>query len=189
MSDTPTDPEPMRLGPGVWRLDPAAAHATFRVRHLWGLVVVRGHFERVEGQGQAAADGTVSGRVVIAAASLTTGNRQRDAHLRSPDFFDVAGFPEVVVAITRGVPDAAGGFAVTGTLEAAGHRIPLELAASGHLAPDGSVRLAGEVVVDRTRLGMTWGPLGIASTQAAIGLDARFTPPAPARDDASGAEA
>jgi polyisoprenoid-binding protein YceI len=37
------------LAAGRWRLDPSASTAEFRVPHFWGLVTVKGHFERLDG--------------------------------------------------------------------------------------------------------------------------------------------
>jgi polyisoprenoid-binding protein YceI len=52
----------------------------------------------------------------IKAASITTRNDKRDAHLRSDDFFDVAAYPEIVFTSTRIVPKGAGQFEVHGRL-------------------------------------------------------------------------
>ena len=73
---------------GAWTVAPERSSVRFTNRTLWGLVKVTGHFAAIAGNGRIAADGSVSGRLVIAAASLRTGIRRRDEHLRSPDFFD-----------------------------------------------------------------------------------------------------
>ena len=97
-----TEPEPGQPGAhaitlarngelaGQWKLDPQASLVEFRVRHFWHAITVRGSFAEVSGQGTVDPDGTASGTLVIAAASLTTNNKQRDKHLRSADFFDAA---------------------------------------------------------------------------------------------------
>lgn len=64
------------------------------------LVKVTGHFAAIAGNGRIAADGSVSGRLVIAAASLRTGIRRRDEHLHSPDFFDTKRFRDIVVDVS-----------------------------------------------------------------------------------------
>jgi len=162
------------LAPGHWRLDPDRSQATFQVKHFWGAITVRGRFERIEGEGDVAPDGTLRGRVRIAATSLTTKNRQRDTHLRSADFFDVAAHPEVIVTITSGTPTPDGGFALVGTIEAAGRSLPLACPAAATRSGETSVRLEAQAEVDRTRFGMTWSPLAVASSRAVLGLVAQF---------------
>ena len=44
-----TDQTQDQFGVTRWRLDPAASSAEFQVPHFWGLVTVRGHFERLDG--------------------------------------------------------------------------------------------------------------------------------------------
>ena len=72
-----------------WRLDPSASTAEFRVPHFWGLVTVKGHFERLDGHFETDVGGHHRIAFTIEAVSLHTGSRKRDKHLRSADFFDV----------------------------------------------------------------------------------------------------
>ena len=89
-----------------WRLDPAASTAEFRVPHFWGLVTVKGHFERLDGYLELDDRRQRQMTLTIDAASLHTGNSKRDKHLRSGDFFDTANYPEVRFRSTS-VSDAA----------------------------------------------------------------------------------
>jgi polyisoprenoid-binding protein YceI len=78
---------------GTYAVDPAHSRVGFAVKHL-GIATVRGEFGTFEGSlefgdGRAIASGTVS------VASVDTNEPQRDAHLRSPDLFDVERFPEI----------------------------------------------------------------------------------------------
>ena len=159
---------------GSWELDPAGSHADFYVKHFWGAVTVHGWFERVDGEGTVTPDGDVTGRLAIDAASVQTRNGQRDRHLRSGDFFDVERHPQVAVEVTDARPAAEATLVARGALEAAGHRVPVELAVSVEDATPDAVTLRGEVTVDRTRLGMTWSPLGMASKQARLSATLRF---------------
>src|ERR1700733_11731217 len=78
-----------------WRLDPANSSAEFRVPHFWGLLTVKGHFDRLDGGLDADLDGPQRIELTIDAASVSTRNRQRDRHLRSADFFDVDRHPQL----------------------------------------------------------------------------------------------
>jgi polyisoprenoid-binding protein YceI len=79
--------------PGVWTIDPAHTIIRATARHL-GLSRVEGRFTAFAGQITVAEPaGRSSVEVTIEADSIDTGNADRDAHLRSPDFLDVARFP------------------------------------------------------------------------------------------------
>jgi polyisoprenoid-binding protein YceI len=75
---------------GRWQIDPVHSEVSFTVRHLM-ISKVRGRFRTFEGEIVTAADPAASSvTATIDLASVDTGNEQRDAHLRSPDFLDVA---------------------------------------------------------------------------------------------------
>jgi polyisoprenoid-binding protein YceI len=159
---------------GHWALDPHGSRAEFHVKHFWGAITVHGTLDRISGEGAVGTDGSVAGRLVIDASSLSTHNQQRDQHLRSADFFDVEHHPEVVVTVHRAEPLAGTALLCHATLEAAGHEEPLEFIANVDGAAPDAVTLRAEVVLDRTRFGMTWSPLRIAARQARAMLTARF---------------
>jgi len=160
---------------GRWRLDAQASRVEFRVRHFWNAITVRGWFEQVEGEGTVGADGTVSGPLVIGAASLNTKNKQRDKHLRSADFFDAEKHPRVVVTVRQTALAADGQLTAEGTLEAAGISEPVTFTADVIEASAEAVTLRAELAIDRNRFGMTWSPLRIAAMQATGAVTARFT--------------
>jgi polyisoprenoid-binding protein YceI len=56
-------------------------------------VTVKGHFEEYQGRLDLSADPAI--KLTIDAASIQTGNRKRDQHLRSAEFFDVEHHPRV----------------------------------------------------------------------------------------------
>ncbi len=165
-----------RTTAGGWILDPAGSRAGFHVKHFWGAVTVHGQFGRICGEGSVGADGTVTGRVSMDAASLSTKNKRRDEHLRSADFFDVAHHPHVVVTVTA-EPAGPASLACRGTLEAAGHVKPIEFTAHVEDASARAVTLRADAVVDRTEFAMTWSPLGMASAMARVTVQARFARP------------
>src|SRR5262245_14456436 len=83
-------------GTTVWTVDPTHTHAEFGVRHLM-ISTVKGHFSDVAGT-VSIEDGdlaTAQVDITIGAASVDTRVAQRDDHLRSPDFFDVARWPNL----------------------------------------------------------------------------------------------
>ncbi len=80
---------------GTWQIDRSHASVEFVARHLM-IAKVRGRFTDVAGTieiGEVPEQS--SARVTIQAASISTGDEARDAHLRSPDFLDVERFPTI----------------------------------------------------------------------------------------------
>jgi polyisoprenoid-binding protein YceI len=159
---------------GHWVLDPAGSSVGFAVKHFWGAITVRGSFGTIAGDGTVGQDGTVSGALTMDATSLKTRNKQRDQHLRSADFFDVEHHPKVVVTVTAASPAGPDTLACQGTLEAAGHREPIEFTARVNVASENAVVLHAEIEVDRTKFAMTWSPLRVAAFPARGTVVARF---------------
>src|ERR1700746_3984126 len=85
---------------GVWNIVPDRSAITFKIKNMWGLLNVKGRFTDFSGDGQLTGKGAVFGRRDIRAASVSTGIRRRDRHLRSADFFDVERFGEISVVVT-----------------------------------------------------------------------------------------
>jgi polyisoprenoid-binding protein YceI len=86
---------------GTWTVDPAHSSVEFTVKHM-GIANVRGKFTEFEGtleMKQALTDCRARGTVRV--ASVDSGDAQRDEHLRSPDFFDAEGFPEIIFESTH----------------------------------------------------------------------------------------
>jgi polyisoprenoid-binding protein YceI len=80
---------------GTWAVDPAHSKVGFAVKHM-GIATVRGEFTQFQGSleiGDDLSSASASGTVTV--ASVDTNESQRDEHLRSPDFFDAAQFPEI----------------------------------------------------------------------------------------------
>ena len=86
---------------GTWDLDPAHTRLGFAARHAM-VATVRGSFAVFSGTITLdnAEPSKSSAEVQIDAASITTGNEQRDTHLRSPDFLDVEKFPTITFRST-----------------------------------------------------------------------------------------
>lgn len=100
-----------------WDIDPAHSSVQFAVRHMM-VSNVRGEFTKVSGTVQIdSQDHTRSSvQVVIDAASISTRDEQRDQHLRSPDFLDVANFPTIEFRSTRVTRDSNGALKLAGNL-------------------------------------------------------------------------
>lgn len=72
--------------------------------------------------------GAIGASISIDTASLDTGNRRRDEHLRTADFFDADAHPSVVIATTRVEPGSgAESSSVAADVTAAAHTEPVEL--------------------------------------------------------------
>ncbi len=79
-----------------WTFEPGHTAAEFCVRHMM-VTYVRGHFKNVHGTLEFDPESPTLSRLeaVIDASGLWSGERDRDAHLKSPDFLDVERFPEI----------------------------------------------------------------------------------------------
>jgi polyisoprenoid-binding protein YceI len=128
MTATQTTPAAQISGyrAGTWKIDPAHSEAAFTVRHLM-VTKVRGAFTGIDGvivTGEDPLDSRVD--VTIDASSLSTGNPDRDAHVRSADFLDVEQFPTFAFHST-GVREEDGDLVVAGELTLHGVTKPVEL--------------------------------------------------------------
>ena len=86
---------------GTWAVDAAHSSVEFGIKHM-GIATVRGKFTEFEGTlavGEDLASSSVQGNVKV--ASITTDVEQRDAQLRSPDFFNVEEYPEITFESAR----------------------------------------------------------------------------------------
>lgn len=111
---------------GTWVLDPTHTEIGFSVRHLMGKV--RGKFESFEGSivtAENVADSKTTATIRL--ASINTGTADRDAHLRSTDFFGVEENP-VMTFESTGISVDGDDYKVTGNLTIKGVSKPVELA-------------------------------------------------------------
>jgi polyisoprenoid-binding protein YceI len=101
----------------TWKLDPAHTQVNFSARHMM-VTTVRGTFHDVEGTIELdETDPTRSrGEFRVATASVDTNFAARDAHLRSPDFFDVERWPSITFRSTDIRQTGDDAFEVTGEL-------------------------------------------------------------------------
>jgi polyisoprenoid-binding protein YceI len=166
MSITPTEQRTTR-----WTVDVEDASARFAVKTFWGLATVRGRFDRLDGSYEVGPDGPKI-ELTIDADSLDTGNKTRDKHLRSTDFFRVDGHPQVRFTSTRVRHAGDGVLHVEGRLEAAGKVVPLEFDAS--MKPvDRGLEIEATTTVDQRQFGMSSGRLGMIRPPATLHVKAR----------------
>lgn len=148
--------------PTTWTLDASHSTVGFAVRHLM-ISKTRGRFHRFEGAVHLDEEDPSRSHVevTIDAASLDTGAPDRDEHLRSPDFFDVANHPELTFRSTDVVLDGSDRATVTGELTIRGttREVVLDVARIGATEdPWGNERIAYEATteIDRKDFGLTW---------------------------------
>lgn len=146
-----------------WQFDPAHSAAHFSVRHLM-ISNVRGHFSQLSGSvtinPQDPSKSTVE--VAIEAASINTREPQRDEHLRSADFFDVAKHPLLTFRSTRIEARGADEFKVTGQLTIHGVTKEVTLDVEGPTPsvkdPWGNIRagVTASTKINRKDFGLVW---------------------------------
>ncbi|NJD09484.1 MAG: YceI family protein [Gemmatimonadetes bacterium] len=145
-----------------WAIDAAHSNVEFAVKHMM-LATVKGRFGKVDGTVEFAGDELTSARVgvVVDIASIDTRVEQRDAHLRSPDFFDAASHPEMRFVSRDVIAVGADSYRVTGDLTIRGvtRELVLEASFEGEGSdPWGGSRMAFHATgkLDRRDYGLTW---------------------------------
>lgn len=147
---------------GDYDLDPAHSRIGFVARHAM-VTKVRGSFNEFEGGG--ALDAEVPGNshvsLTIQAASVDTRNADRDAHLRSNDFFDMENYPEIRFVSTQIEPLDDAHYRVSGDLTIKGVTKPviIEFEYQGSAVdPYGNHRIGfeGSTVINRKDWGVNW---------------------------------
>lgn len=120
---------------GTWLIDPVHSDVSFTVRHMM-VSKVRGRFAGLRGELRLAEDPLDSSVTAeIDMATIDTGNADRDDHLRSAEYFDVASFPTMHYRSTD-VEQIGADLCVIGDLLLHGTTCPVVL----HLEPNGFMR-------------------------------------------------
>jgi polyisoprenoid-binding protein YceI len=158
---------------GEWVLDGSRSRVSFRSSSLWGLIKVKGQFTGLRGAGHVDSSGDVRGELVIDASSVETGNKKRDQHLRSEDFFAVSKYPEIVFELSQLAPGTDRSL-LSGTLRIIGSSQPLDLAVEIRDQDPSGLTLHAEPTVDRSRWGVAYRKSGMVNMNTALDISARF---------------
>src|SRR5579872_2344132 len=170
-----------------WILDPAHSDVLFSVRHL-GISTVRGQLPGVSGTAEFASGdpSTLKLQIDIDASSISTGNDQRDAHIKGADFLDVEKFPTMSFKSTRVAPEGPGGGKLYGDLTIKGITKEVELHVEGPSPetadPYGNTKIAASAtgVINRKDFGITFnhvmetGSL-LVGEEIKVTIDVQFT--------------
>lgn len=146
-----------------YTLDPTHSVVGFSVTHMM-MSEVHGSFGTVTGTMSYDPNDLAATKVqaTIGVGSIDTNQTQRDDHLRSPDFFDVAQFPEITFVSTSVRAGKKGAFDLTGDLTIHGVTKPVVLHVSPISAemkdPFGNTRVGTRAVgtIKRSDFGLTW---------------------------------
>jgi polyisoprenoid-binding protein YceI len=111
-----------------WITDPAHSEVGFKVKHLV-ISSVSGKFTAFTGEVTADKEDFTDAKISFSADinSITTGNDQRDTHLKSPDFFDATSHPQLTFESTKVEKKGDNEFKITGDLTIRGTKKPVVL--------------------------------------------------------------
>ncbi len=115
-----------QLSAGTWAIDPVHSSIALSVRHLL-VSKVRGHLNVFSGAVVVGEDGAPSVTAEIAVDSIDTRNEQRDAHLKSADYFDVEAHPTATFVSTA-VRESGENYVLDGEFTLKGITRPVSLA-------------------------------------------------------------
>ena len=143
-----------------WTIDPTHSEVSFKVKHLV-ISTVTGYFRKFEGAAESTSDDFEGAKVSFAANidSIDTNQADRDGHLKSPDFFDAANFPQLSFDGT--VRNNGGDYSLVGNLTLRGTTKEVELDVDfGGVAADpyGQTKAGFEIEgkINRKDFGLSW---------------------------------
>ncbi len=146
----------------TWKLDLSHSELLFKVRHLV-ITTVTGQFNNFEATFESANDDFTDAKIDFKAevASISTGDANRDGHLKSPDFFDAASHPDLTFTSNALSKNADGTYSLTGDLSLHGVTLPvtLDVELGGTVVdPYGQHKVGFELngKISRKAFGLTW---------------------------------
>jgi polyisoprenoid-binding protein YceI len=183
---SPTTATEATVSTTTWNIDPVHTVAEFKVKHMM-ISNVKGHFTNVSGVSLLDEGDVTKSRVEasIDAASITTREPQRDAHLKSADFFDVEKFPTLSFKSTSVKRASDTELAIEGDLTIRGVTRNVVFNVEGPTPPAkdpwGNTRLglSATTKINRKDFGLTWNAAletgGIlVGDEVTITLDVQF---------------
>jgi polyisoprenoid-binding protein YceI len=152
---------PGQAGTAIWTIDSAHSVVEFAVKHMM-FSTVKGRFGNLSGTLTVHGDDLAQAgvEVVIDASSIDTRQEQRDAHLRSPDFFDAERWPALTFR-SRSVEKAGDRLRITGDLTIRGvtREVVLDAEELGRGTSPAGRQVTGftaSTAIDRREFGLTW---------------------------------
>ena len=147
----------------TWKIDPAHSSAEFKVKHMM-ISNVKGSIKGISGDLQEhATDSSLSMiEATLDVSTLSTGDAQRDGHVKSADFLDAEKFPTIKFKSTSVEKKGSDEYAVIGDLTIHGVTRPVTLEVEGPSAaqkdPWGNTRIGLEATtkINRKDFGLTW---------------------------------
>ncbi len=170
----------------AWNLDPTHSRVNFSVRHML-VSTVRGHFDVLRGSINIDENDLANSWVnaEVDAASVSTGDANRDAHLRNADFFDVEQYPTISFKSTSVQRVDGNDYKVTGdfTLHGVTKPVTFDVEYSGVVKDPYGLQRAGlsaKTKISRKEWGLTWAPVletggAVVSDEVKIEIDLEAT--------------
>src|ERR1700761_1955898 len=176
-----TTAAPATAGVTTWNIDPAHSHAEFKVKHMM-ISNVKGTFSGITGTlNLNEADSAHSSvEATIPVATLTTGDAQRDGHLKSADFFDAEKYPTFTFKSTNVTRHAPGEHKVAGelALHATTQNVTFEVEGPSEPGKDpwGNTRIGlnATAKINRKDFGLSWNA-ALETGGVLIGEDVTLT--------------
>jgi polyisoprenoid-binding protein YceI len=144
---------------GAWKIDTIHSHVGFSVKHMV-VATFRGHFDSYRGELDATDAGLqLKGSVDV--DSLVVKDENLAGHLKAPDFFDSADYPQISFSSSSVEIGANGELTVAGELTIKGNTHPVTARGAivgphENIAGKEGLGVELEAVVDRTQFGLNW---------------------------------
>ena len=146
----------------IYKIDPMHSEVTFKVKHLM-ITNVTGSFQQFDATMEANAEDFSDAKISFEADinSISTGNEQRDTHLKSDDFFSAEQFPKISFTSTSFTHKGGSDYVLNGDLTIKGNTKPVSLNVEfgGRMTDFYGQDKAGFEIsgkINRSEFGLTW---------------------------------
>lgn len=169
-----------------YQLDPAHSIASFSIKHMM-IAKVHGSFQKLSGEliydPEAPEKSQIEASIDV--SSINTNESQRDAHLKSADFFDVEKFPQILFKSQEIMKSKSGELTIKGLLTIHGITQNIQLEVEGPSAemkdPWGNIKIgaSAKTMIKRKDFGLTWNAAleaggFLVGDDVTINLDVQF---------------